>query len=198
MKNIRNIGYVKTKFLRLACLAAFLTSCPAIVVNMSAAMPPEVLTVQLQDKTLGEVFSYIENHSNYLFIYQGSKVDLNQKIDVNMTNKSVNEILKEIFSNSEFKYVIKGRQIIVKKEASENKNAEPIALQRDVRNVTIHGSVADVNGSPLVGVNVVVKGTTQGTVTDSKGHFTISTLPNAILEFAYIGYKTQEIKAKDN
>jgi TonB-linked SusC/RagA family outer membrane protein len=198
MKNIRNIGYVKTKFLSLACLAAFLTSCPAIVMNMSAAMPPEVLTVQLQDKTLGEVFSYIENHSNYLFIYQGSKVDLNQKIDVNMTNKSVNEILKEIFSNSEFKYVIKGRQIIVKKEASENKNAEPIALQRDVRNLTIHGSVADANGSPLVGVNVVVKGTTQGTVTDSNGHFTISILPNSTLEFSYIGYKTQEVKAKDN
>ncbi|MDD4590975.1 MAG: TonB-dependent receptor [Parabacteroides sp.] len=198
MKNIRNIGYVNIKFLRLACLTAFLTSCPAIVMNMSAVMPPEVLTVHLQDKTLGEVFSYIENHSNYLFIYQGSKVDLNQKVDVNMTNKSVDEILREIFSNSDFKYVIKGRQIIVKKAEYSNSRPEPISLQRDIRNVMIRGSVADSNGSPLVGVNIVVKGTTRGTVTDSNGNFELSVVPTATLECSYIGYKTQILKVKNN
>jgi hypothetical protein len=60
------------------------------------------------------------------------------------------------------------------------------------------GSVVDVNGEPLIGVNVLEKGTTNGTITDFDGKFTLNlSSPNAVLVFSYIGYVTQEISAKN-
>lgn len=60
------------------------------------------------------------------------------------------------------------------------------------------GSVVDVNGEPLIGVNVLEKGTTNGTITDFDGKFTLNlSSPNAILVFSYIGYVSQEIPAKN-
>lgn len=62
----------------------------------------------------------------------------------------------------------------------------------------IKGSVFDESGQPLIGVNIGVKGTTSGTITDMDGKFNLDVSPNATLVISYIGYKTIEIKASDN
>lgn len=62
--------------------------------------------------------------------------------------------------------------------------------------IVVRGTVTDHTGMPLVGVNVVVKGATIGTVTDIDGHFDLPNVPKgATLLFSYIGYKSQEVKA---
>lgn len=62
----------------------------------------------------------------------------------------------------------------------------------------ISGKVKDSGGEPLIGVNIVEIGTTNGTVTDIDGNYTISIGKNAKLQFSFIGYVTQELKAKPN
>lgn len=62
----------------------------------------------------------------------------------------------------------------------------------------IKGSVFDESGQPLIGVNIGVKGTALGTITDMDGKFNLNVTPNATLVISYIGYKTIEIKASDN
>jgi hypothetical protein len=57
----------------------------------------------------------------------------------------------------------------------------------------ISGTVVDVNDEPIIGVNVVERGTTNGTVTDVDGNFSLSVRENATLQVSYIGYITQEI-----
>ncbi|MBC8768904.1 TonB-dependent receptor [Arenibacter sp. BSSL-BM3] len=57
---------------------------------------------------------------------------------------------------------------------------------------SVSGNVTDDSGEPLVGVNIVEKGTTNGTTTDFDGNYQISVFDNAILVFSYIGYNTQE------
>jgi hypothetical protein len=57
----------------------------------------------------------------------------------------------------------------------------------------ISGTVIDVNDEPVIGVNVVEKGTTNGTVTDVDGNFSLSVREDATLQVSYIGYITQEI-----
>ena len=59
---------------------------------------------------------------------------------------------------------------------------------------TVSGNVVDQTGQPLIGVNVTVKGTTQGMITDLDGNYSLSVSPNATLVFSYIGYNTQEIR----
>lgn len=58
---------------------------------------------------------------------------------------------------------------------------------------TVTGTVTDQKGEPLLGVNVVVKGTTNGTITDMDGKFTLEVAPNSILSVSYIGYVSQDI-----
>ncbi|MDR2040976.1 MAG: TonB-dependent receptor [Tannerella sp.] len=77
----------------------------------------------------------------------------------------------------------------------KEKGWENTTSQQDGR---ITGSVYDANGEPLVGVNVVVKGTTNGTVTDANGRFTLNVSAGATLELSYIGYVKQSVAAADN
>ena len=58
---------------------------------------------------------------------------------------------------------------------------------------TVQGTVSDDSGQPLAGVNVVEKGSTNGTVTDFDGNYEIETADDAMLVFSYIGFNTQEI-----
>jgi len=58
---------------------------------------------------------------------------------------------------------------------------------------SITGKVMDSDGLPLIGVNVLIKGTDRGTITDVDGSFTIDANPGDVLEISYLGYTTQEI-----
>ena len=62
------------------------------------------------------------------------------------------------------------------------------------QNKTMTGTIVDETGEPMIGVSVLVKGTTTGTVTDFDGKFSLNAAPNSILVISYIGYQTQEIK----
>lgn len=61
------------------------------------------------------------------------------------------------------------------------------------QNVKITGSVVDAKGEPVIGANVVLKGTQTGTITDLKGVFSLSANMGDVLKVSYIGYTTQEV-----
>ena len=62
----------------------------------------------------------------------------------------------------------------------------------------VTGVVTDKTGEPLIGVNVLEKGTTNGTVTDIDGKFTVNMPQGKTLVFSFIGFVTQEIKVTSN
>ena len=65
--------------------------------------------------------------------------------------------------------------------------------------IQVKGKVIDADSSePMIGVSVLVKGSTIGTVTDFDGNFVLTTPDKATLQLSYIGYKTIEIRAVDN
>lgn len=66
------------------------------------------------------------------------------------------------------------------------------------QNTTVKGIVKDATGEPIIGASVLVKGHTQGTVTDLDGKFELTAKPNQVLVISYIGYSTQEVKATPN
>lgn len=62
--------------------------------------------------------------------------------------------------------------------------------------ITVSGIVTDESGEPVIGANILIKGTSKGAVTDLDGKFTIQNMPrNATLQVSYIGYQTQEISS---
>ena len=121
-----------------------------------------------------------------MFFYKSEEIDNNQRINLNVKNKLVSEILNEITKNNNLTYKITGKHIIITKLSSEN---------QDLKKIT--GRIKDNSGEPIVGVNVVEKGTTNGAITDINGNFSIEVVTGAVLQISYIGYNTQDIKITD-
>ncbi len=146
------------------------------------------LSINQENISVENVIQLIEDQTEYYFMYSGLVVDVKRTVDLNIKKKSVPEILEVVFKNTDVTYKINGRLIALN---TVGKNSS-VVFQK--QNVTISGRVSDSSGSPLPGVTVAVKGTTQGTVTSADGEYSIRDIPeDAILQFSFVGMKTQEI-----
>lgn len=138
------------------------------------------LNVQVADGTILEIIKAIENQSEFTFVYNVNEIDTQEKVSVNLTDKSIDEVLGTVFGNRMLGYKITDRHIaLFRKEAAPRQAARKVS-----------GRVTDAQGEPLIGVNVSVKGTANGTITDIDGNFTVEVDElNASLQFSYIGYR---------
>lgn len=144
--------------------------------------------INTSNKTVKEVIKEIENSSEFIFFYLDKSIDLNRKVSIDAQNERIDAILDQLFSGTENSYSISDRQIIISKKEA------PIAANTNQATKTITGTVRDAMG-PVPGANIVVKGTTNGTITDLDGRFSLDNVPaNAILQISYIGYLPQEIE----
>lgn len=146
------------------------------------------VSIHSENTNIQTLINQIEQQTDYLFIYNKSEVDLTRKVSIHATEQPVVEILQNMFKDTDIVYAMQGNSImLMKKEKTEN----PVILQSDKK---ISGTVTDVSGEPLIGVNVSVEGTNNGTITDSSGKFTLSASQGETLVLSYIGYTTRRVK----
>ncbi len=172
--------------MKIFLLFAFLTvgSCFASETYSQEAS----FSINYNNKTVKEVINEIENSSEFIFFYLDKSIDLNRKVSINVENKKIDTILDQLFSGTENNYSISDRQIIISKKET------PVNTETNQNTRTITGVVRDDMG-PVTGANIIVKGTTNGTITDFDGKFTLDNVPaNAVLQISYIGYLPQEIE----
>jgi len=141
------------------------------------------LDLSLQNVTLREFFSAIEEKTNYTFMLNNS-IDQTQLVSVEAKQENLDAVLKKVLTGKGITFEISGRQIILKLSEATNTN-------RSSKIVT--GIVTDTYGDPIIGANVMEKGTTNGTVTDIDGNFSIQVPSNTTLQISYIGYIIQSI-----
>ena len=142
------------------------------------------VTINRSNVQLETILNEIESQTDYLFIYK-ENVDVKVRKSIKAQNRSVAEVLSTLLSNSPVTYKMEGNHIIlVEKTVQETQQNK------------INGIVADTSGEPLVGVTVLVKGASQGTVTDLNGKFSVAANVDDVLVISYIGYVAQEIKVK--
>lgn len=151
----------------------------------------KTMSVNLYDATLQELFIAIEHQTGYRFFYNNDEVDVNQKITVNVTDKSVSDILFEVSRENPytFRELVTGLIII---EAIHNRSTTKAESIPEPFLVT--GLITDKSGIPLPGVTVIVKGSLTGTVTNLKGEFSFFIPPGpSNLVFSYVGMRSQEV-----
>ncbi|MDR2121416.1 MAG: TonB-dependent receptor [Tannerella sp.] len=146
------------------------------------------LTFRMNDASIEDVLNTIEEQSEFRFLYNKKMVDVEHRVDISADKRTITEVLDDLFRNAEIAYAISGRQIVLNR-----KGAFMIPLRQTEKLVT--GKVVDDKGETIIGANVVEKGTTNGTVTDVNGDFSLHVSDNAVLQVSYIGYVTQEISA---
>lgn len=141
-------------------------------------------------------FRFDRGKFNYTFLIRNNDINLNERISIDMSNRSVEEILTTALKNQHADFVVNNNRIVVYKSSSnpnELRNAERMVAQQTI---TISGTIVDaVTGEPVIGANVLVKGTTNGTSTDFDGKFSLEAPAGATLVVSYIGYVNHEVKA---
>jgi TonB-linked SusC/RagA family outer membrane protein len=172
------------RMMRLTVFCFFLGFMQVMAVESYAQMTK--LSIKLNNEPLEQVLKFIEDESEFFFLYNRDLIDVEQKVSVNAENKTIKSILDDVLVGTDISFVVYDRQIVLTNTSVIN---EMVAQQSSVS-----GKVTDKSGQPLPGVTVVIKGTTQGTVTNADGNYTISNIPDdAVLQFSFVGMLTQEI-----
>lgn len=151
------------------------------------------VSLQVENAHLKDVLTEIERKAGVNFTYRSRLLKNNsiRSISLNATAAPLRDILSELFDES-IRYEVIGKQIILKETAPEVEEAEEV-VAASVLAIQVSGKVTDDTGSPLPGVNVLEKGTTNGTVTDADGMYNLMVAENSTLVFSFIGYTTQEV-----
>jgi TonB-dependent starch-binding outer membrane protein SusC len=141
------------------------------------------LSVVKQNATLVEILEEIESQSEFRFLYNNDLLENKNLGKVRFTEKTVDEILEIVLKGTGSKYSVLENNLIVI-------SPDRAILQQN----SVSGQVMDEFGQSLPGVTIVVKGTTNGTITDVDGNYLLSNVPeNATLVFSFVGMKPQEI-----
>ena len=160
----------------------FFLSCAMCAQAETVSSQSIRITLNKNNVRLENILNDIESQTNLLFIYN-KNVNVNRKVSVNAQNTSLQEVLQNLFDNN-VSFKIEGSYIVLSPAGA---TGSPQQAKH-----TVKGVVEDALG-PIAGANVVEKGTTNGTITDMDGNFTLNVAPNATLVISYIGYKDQEI-----
>lgn len=170
-----------------------------VLIQLTALLFPSIIVAQSNQKEivleiekrekLSQVFKLLEKASNFKIMFITEEVN-QYEFQGTVRTKDIHEALKQIIGSYPLTYTIDRQFITVTakgKDKSDSATKEPIRLK---------GKVVDENGLPLPGANVIIHGTHTGTVSDLDGEFSLKVQPNDVLNFTFIGYKTDQIPIK--
>ena len=178
-----NHAFQSSKFLRALLVLFFMT----VSVQWTFAQ----LDLNMSRTTLGTVIEQIKTQSKYQFFYD-DKLAATAVEKVNVKNASIEDALTAILKGKNISFKVEDNIVYLSEKSQSGQEGAQQGKER-----TITGQVSDDMG-PLIGVNVLVKGTSVGCITDFDGNFTLTTTEaNPVIQFSYVGYKTQEIAAKE-
>ena len=178
-KRKRLIQWIMKTFILLFCTSVFSFSTGNIF-----SQNVKVVIHKNKTVTIDEVFDLLRKQTDFAFIYQEDVFKDLPKVQLKKGTIDANELLKEILSIEKFDFELRNNNTVIIKEISSMNSQQH----------QIKGVITDSNGSPLLGANILEKGTTNGTQSGFDGDFTLSVSnSNATLVISYIGYTTKEI-----
>lgn len=166
-------------------ITAFLLFVFCIHVSASSLAQTKV-SLEMKS-TFGEVVEQLEKKTEYRFVIRSKEPILQKEVEVTFVDEKMDKVLDKLLEGTNYSYKIIDRYIAI----------SPIN-EKVLDQKTVSGKVTDENGEPLPGVTVLIKGTTNGTVTNFEGEFTISDISaKTILQFSFVGMRTQEVEIEN-
>lgn len=146
------------------------------------------VSLTMNNVTVKQAMDALKKQSGYSFVFSSEDVDTKKKVSVDADDQKVEEVVRQILDGQSVTYEIKGKNIVVRSIAQTSSSQQK---------KTITGTIVDPSGMPVIGANVMVKGTTNGTITDMDGKFSLEVASGATLMVSYIGFANQEIKVSN-
>lgn len=179
-----------TKAIRIMKVTSLCNLLAVCSISASTYAQSLKFSIHKQNSSISEVFKEIEKKSDFTFFFNDNQINVKQKVNVSANNANIEDVLAQVLQNTGYDYQIIDKQILIK-VSDKDVMAIPVVAQSDKK---ITGTVLDATGMPVIGANVMVKGTTNGTITDMDGKFSLNVEKGATLVVSYIGFAKQEIK----
>lgn len=171
--------FMMKSFIFLLCTSAFCFSTNSVLSQI-----PELIVETDKTISVEEVFDMIDRQTEYSFVYKPGLFDELPQVELKRGKVKVDQLLKRCLVSDRFIVEFNENKIISLKER-KTKISPP--------QVSITGKVTDASNNPLVGVNVIIKDTSNGVFSDENGVFSLESALPATLIISYIGYETQEV-----
>jgi TonB-linked SusC/RagA family outer membrane protein len=182
------------KLLRIMKLTLLILTTCFIQVSATVYSQNTKFTFDVKNKRVVDILRDIEDQSEFRFFYQREQVDVERKVDLKATDQTIEQILTKLFAEEGIDFIMRSDHLILLKPVELTPDNLRFWVEDQQQQPAISGKVTDSSGQPLPGATVVVKGTTQGTVTDSDGNYSLTNIPeDATLVFSFVGMRTQEI-----
>lgn len=139
------------------------------------------ISLKMSNVSVKKAMTELQTKSGYSFVYIAGDLDTNRTISVNASQ--LKDAVQQILKGQNVSYEIQGKNIVVKKG-----RLQAVSAKKRI----VSGTVKDVKGEPIIGATVLEKGTTNGTITDFDGNYTLELSENGTLAVSYIGYKSEE------
>ncbi|RIH63744.1 SusC/RagA family TonB-linked outer membrane protein [Mariniphaga sediminis] len=175
-------------------LTVFILFLTLMQVSATGYSQANKFSFRAENKQVVEVLRQIEEHSDFRFFFLREQVDVERRVSVTAREATVEQILDELFQGQPVQYEFANEALIVLTRSDSPIGRVNDYGSGDMEQRTVSGKVTDSSEQPLPGVTVVVKGTTQGTVTNADGDYTLANIPdNAMLVFSFVGMKMREV-----
>lgn len=142
------------------------------------------ITISVSNVSLKTLFVEIEKISEIRFTYIDQEIDNAKNISITANNLPIETILKKALANKQLEFKRTGNTIAIKKIVNNTIGDKKTALS---------GVVLDNKGIPIIGANIMEKGTGNGTITDMDGKFKLTVADNATINVSYVGYIAQNL-----
>ncbi len=186
LMHVWRVNPLTQKILLIMRLTLFLMVLSVFSAFSSSYAQKTKLNLKFQNSQIKDVLNEIENQSEYFFMYDNKQIDVERRVSLEVNSLNIDQTLQKLFEGTGTSFKVVNRQILLYNE----NNASAYSQQ----STKVTGKVTDITGGTLPGVSVVVKGTTNGTITGMDGAYVLGNVPvNAILQFSFVGMKTQEV-----
>ncbi len=185
---------MKVSLLQIFIITAFITLAHASHVSGQEVLEKRI-SVHVKRSKLRDVLSQIEKQAEVKFLYYSQLIPETEKVTINASQEMLSVILDKLLLSRKIKYEADGNQIILTQKLKSDLS-ESSQFERAINEVSLQimGRVVDESNQPLPGVNVLVKGTTNGTTSDSEGKYSLTVIDeNVVLVFSFIGYVAKEV-----
>lgn len=164
-----------------------------LLLQQGQAAIAQYIDVSKNNVPLREVLKEIRVQSGYDFFFDEASLKTSRPVSIHIKNGTVEEVLKAAFQNQPLTYSIVEKTIVVKNRLNTNLSVSTDRWLQQTPQQTLAGKVTDAKNEPLIGVSITIKGTNQGTSTDTDGSFQIPVKSGDVLVFTYVGFASQEI-----
>ena len=164
---------------------AICVASAVLCLNLSALA--QDISLKMRDVTIKEAIAQIKKTTGYSFVFSSIDLNTQKRVNLSLKDATIEEAMKQLLQGQEgVGYEIKNKKIVIKR----------LTVKQAGNTVKVKGHVVDTLGEPVVGATVKEVGTTNGTITNVDGNFSLEATVNNQLEISYMGYQTLAVKAQ--